>query len=46
MFANELSGGKWTHVGEVFGEQFETPFWLRPGWYSNIFQSILMEENH
>ena len=45
MFANELPGGKWTHVGEVFGEQFETPFWL-PGWYNNIFRSILMEENH
>ena len=46
MFANELPGGKWTHVGKVFGKQFETPFWLRPGWYSNIFRSILMEENH
>ena len=33
-------------AGRMLGEQFETPFWLRPGWYSNIFQSILMEENH
>ena len=36
-FADEIPGGRWTHVGEVFGEQFKPPFWERPGWHSNTF---------
>jgi len=36
-FADEIPGGRWTHVGEVFGKQFKPPFWKRPGWYSNTF---------
>ena len=32
--------GRWTHVGEVFGKQFKTPFWKRPGWNNKTFQLI------
>jgi hypothetical protein len=45
MYADGTPGGSWTHVEEVFDKQFKDPFWERPGWYSNIFQSILIEEN-
>ncbi len=45
-YANGESNGRWTHVGEVFGEQFITPFWKRSGQYNKLFQLILIKENN
>jgi len=40
LYADGNAKGRWTHVGEVFGQQFETPFWERPGWNNKTFQLI------
>lgn len=36
-YADGKAGGRWTHVGEIFGEQFVTQFWERPGQYNKSF---------
>ena len=39
-YADGDENGRWTYVEEVFGEQFKTPFWKRPGWNNKTFQLI------
>ena len=36
LYAEGKLGGKWSLVGEIFGEQFETEFWKRPRKYKEF----------